>query len=133
MLASRPGLDSATHFDDSRNMDAKQAVAALGALAQDSRLAVFRLLVARGPDGFPAGEIATRLEIPGPTLSFHLKALAQADLLEVRREGRFLHYSANFARMGALVAFLTENCCGLAQSCDSACPPSPSETRRIAR
>jgi len=97
------------------------AVTALAALAQESRLSVYRLLVKRGPEGYPAGEIATRLGIPGPTLSFHLKELAQAGLVAARREGRYLHYSASFERMNGLVAYLTENCCGLGGACEPAC------------
>lgn len=94
-------------------------------MAQESRLAIFRLLVKRGPEGFPAGEIAERLGIAGPTLSFHLKALDHADLVLVRREGRFLYYSANFDRMNDLVSYLTENCCGLGTaSCAPACKPA---------
>jgi ArsR family transcriptional regulator, arsenate/arsenite/antimonite-responsive transcriptional repressor len=92
-------------------MKFKDPVEALGALAQDSRLAVYRLLVKRGPQGYPAGEIAERLDIPGPTLSFHLKALAQAKLVTMRKQSRFIYYSANFERMSGLVAYLTENCC----------------------
>ena len=82
-----------------------------------SRLAVFRLLVERGPAGYPAGEIGERLEIPGPTLSFHLKELAQAGLVTARKESRFVYYTANFEQMNALVAYLTENCCSLGVSC----------------
>jgi len=109
------------------------ALAALAALAQDSRLSLYRLLVKRGPEGYPAGEIAQRLGIPAPTLSFHLKELQQAGLVIPRREGRFLHYSANFDRMRDLVGFLTENCCGQAeQLCDSACKPINSSRRRTA-
>lgn len=83
----------------------------LASLAQPSRLAVFRLLVRRGPQGLPAGEIATRLKIAPATLSFHLKALAQAGLLRSRQEGRFVHYAPDFKAMRALVDYLTENCC----------------------
>ena len=101
------------------------AVAALAALAQDTRLAIYRLLVKRGPDGHAAGEIAARLDLPGATLSFHLKALTQAKLVEVRRSGRFLHYRANFARMNELVAYLTENCCSGASAADPCCAPTP--------
>lgn len=104
-------------------MNHKEAVTALAALAQESRLAVYRLLVKRGPDGFAAGEIADRLDIPGPTLSFHLKALAQAGLVTVRREGRFMYYAANFERMTGLVAYLTENCCSLGAACAPECAP----------
>lgn len=101
-----------------------QAVTALGALAQDSRLAVFRLLVERGPEGHPAGEIGERLGIPGPTLSFHLRTLVQAGLATTRRDGRFIYYAAAFDQMNALVAYLTENCCGQAATCTPACAPA---------
>jgi len=110
------------------------AIAALAALAQESRLAAYRLLVRRGPDGYAAGEIGERLEIPGPTLSFHLRELAQAGLVTVRRDGRFMYYTANFERMNALVAYLTEKCCSLGATCAPACTPSavPSRRRRSA-
>lgn len=93
-------------------MDTKTAVRSLAALAQDSRLEVFRLLVQAGPQGLPAGEIAEQLGIPPSTLSFHVKALSQAGLVESRQEGRFIFYSADFSAMNGLVAFLGENCCG---------------------
>ena len=93
-------------------MDAKAAVRSLAALAQDSRLEVFRLLVQAGPEGWPAGEIAERLDIPASTLSFHVKALSHAGLIESRQHGRFIYYSANFAAMNGLLVFLGENCCG---------------------
>jgi DNA-binding transcriptional ArsR family regulator len=106
-------------------MKANEAVAALGALAQESRLAVFRLLVKRGPRGYTPGELAERLEIPAPTLSFHLKELQRVGLVSVQREGRFLNYTANFPLMNELVGFLTENCCSLAvETCDTGCPPA---------
>lgn len=105
-------------------MNSNDAVKALGSLAQETRLTVYRLLVRRGPEGFAAGEIVEQLGIPGPTLSFHLKALASADLVTVRRQSRFLYYSANFERMNALVRYLTENCCSLGAVCDPACTPS---------
>jgi ArsR family transcriptional regulator, arsenate/arsenite/antimonite-responsive transcriptional repressor len=111
-------------------MDSNDVVEALGALAQDSRLAVYRLLVKRGPEGYPAGELGERLDIPGPTLSFHLKALAQADLVTTRKDGRFVYYRANFERMNALVAYLTENCCSLGSACDTACAPPRAARRR---
>jgi DNA-binding transcriptional ArsR family regulator len=114
-------------------MDHMVAVGALGALAQDSRLAIFRLLVKRGPEGHAAGDIGERLGIPGPTLSFHLRTLAQAGLVTPRREGRFIHYVAAFARMNALVAYLTENCCGRDSACAPACAPqapAPASRRR---
>jgi len=114
-------------------MKSANVVAALGALAQESRLAVFRLLVKRGPDGYSPGELAEKLQIPGPTLSFHLKELLRAELIASRREGRSLYYSANFDAMQALIEFLTDHCCSLAdQECDSACKPVASRAKRRA-
>ena len=93
-------------------MEIKSAVRALAALAQESRLEVYRLLVQAGPEGLPAGEIAARLDIPSSTLSFHVKTLAHAGLVGSRQDGRFIHYSADFSTMNDLLAFLGENCCG---------------------
>ncbi len=105
-------------------MKSKEASAALGALASESRLAVYRLLVKRGPQGCTPSELAERLDIAAPTLSFHLKGLVQAGLVVSRREARNLFYSPNFERMNALVGFLTESCCSLAdQACGSSCEP----------
>lgn len=98
------------------------AVPLLAALAQESRLAVFRLLVQRGPEGMPAGQIASHLGIAANTLSFHLKELSRVGLLQSRSQGRFVHYSADFALMRQLLVFLTQNCCqgqGCAESADS--------------
>jgi len=106
-------------------MDTKSAVRSLAALAQDSRLDVFRLLVQAGPDGLTAGEIADRLGIPASTLSFHVKALAQAGLVASRQESRFIYYSARFAAMNDLIAFLGENCCN-----GRACLPAATQGRR---
>jgi DNA-binding transcriptional ArsR family regulator len=92
-------------------MEAKQAVQALAALAQDTRLAVFRLLVEAGPAGMAAGEIATELDLPPATLSFHLAQLANAGLVRGRQDGRFIYYAPDFGAMNGLVGFLTENCC----------------------
>jgi DNA-binding transcriptional ArsR family regulator len=92
-------------------MTPSTAVAALAALAQETRLAVFRLLVQAGPTGLAAGEIGTQIGIPANTLSFHLKTLSQAGLLAARQEGRFIYYAAHYAAMDDLLAFLTENCC----------------------
>jgi ArsR family transcriptional regulator len=111
-------------------MDNKDVVGALAALAQDSRLAVYRLLVKRGPAGLVVGEIGEKLGIPGPTLSFHLKELAQAGLLTARKESRFVYYAANFERMNALIAYLTENCCGLDTACGPVCSPPPARRPR---
>lgn len=93
-------------------MDNKDAVAALAALAQTSRLAVFRALVELGPEGANPSDLAQSLDIPGNTLSFHLKTLSQADLITAEPSGRFIRYRANFDEMRALVDFLTRNCCG---------------------
>ena len=92
-------------------METNDAVPALAALAQETRLGIFRLLVEAGPTGLAAGEIGTELEIAPATLSFHLKELSRAGLAVARQDGRFIFYSANFETMGGLVAFLTENCC----------------------
>jgi ArsR family transcriptional regulator, arsenate/arsenite/antimonite-responsive transcriptional repressor len=101
-----------------------EAISALSALASEARLAVFRLLVKRGPEGYTPSELAERLALPAPTLSFHLKGLMQADLVLSRRDGRNLYYSPNFNQMNRLVGFLTENCCSLADSgCGPQCEP----------
>ncbi len=92
-------------------MENKAVVAALAALAQDSRLAVFRLLVQTGPDGLSAGKIAETLGIAPSSLSFHLKELSHANLVSSRQESRFVIYAANFQTMNELLGFLTENCC----------------------
>jgi ArsR family transcriptional regulator, arsenate/arsenite/antimonite-responsive transcriptional repressor len=102
-------------------METQHAIAALGALAQETRLAIFRLLVERGPEGLAAGAIGERLGVAATTLSFHLQQLMHADLIEQRRESRSLIYSAKFANMNALVGYLTENCCGGAVSCGPVC------------
>ncbi|MDE2448754.1 MAG: helix-turn-helix transcriptional regulator [Gammaproteobacteria bacterium] len=93
-------------------MESKTAVETLAALAQDSRLQVYRLLVQAGPEGMAASEIAEALVIPANTLSFHLKTLSHADLVHSRQKSRFVYYSTNYERMSALLGFLTENCCG---------------------
>jgi DNA-binding transcriptional ArsR family regulator len=113
-------------------MQTRQAIAALGSLAQETRLAIFRLLVRRGADGLPAGIIANRLGVPPATLSFHLTHLMHAGLIEQRRESRSLIYTANFDGMNALVGFLTENCC--VEDSDACSPrlgaPVPAATGR---
>lgn len=110
-------------------MENKTVIKALAALAQETRLAIFRLLVEHGPSGLTAGRIGKRLAIPPSTLSFHLKELDHAGLVAARQEGRFSIYSANFFTIGGLIGFLTENCCGAApQGCDTAC-----ETMNVAK
>ncbi|MFC5480883.1 ArsR/SmtB family transcription factor [Massilia suwonensis] len=107
-------------------MDTRSALAALAALAQESRLAVFRLLVQVGPAGMAASRIAEQLDIAPSSLSFHLKELSHAKLLDARQDGRFVIYSANVEAMNGLVGFLTENCCGgvpCVASAPNACAP----------
>src|ERR1700757_439105 len=93
-------------------MEKDQAVAALAALAQDNRLDVFRLLVQAGPDGLPAGQVASALGLAPNTLTFHFDRLRHAGLVTVRRAGRSMIYAARFDTMNGLIAYLTENCCG---------------------
>lgn len=120
-------------------MDTHDAVTALGALAQETRLGIFRLLVEAGPEGMPAGAIAESLGVAPATLSFHLKELSTAGLTHTRQEGRFVIYSADFECMAALMTFLTQNCCkGMPSDCLetmetalSRCCPAP--TKRSTR
>jgi DNA-binding transcriptional ArsR family regulator len=100
-------------------METKQAVQSLSALAQDTRLAIFRLLVQAGPEGRAAGQIGEKLDLAPATLSFHLAGLTRAGLARSRAEGRFVIYTADFQAMNALVGYLSENCCG-GNSCEPA-------------
>ena len=107
---------------------------ALAALAQETRLAIFRLLVEYARDGLTPGAIALKLKLPPATLSFHLKELANAGLIEDRRDGRFIWYRPDLAAMNGLIGYLTENCCRASggQACDTGCAPSackPASTR----
>jgi len=108
-------------------METESALNILTGLAQGTRLKIFRLLVEVGPEGLPAGEIATRLEIPGTTLSFHLKNMSQAGLIASERQGTSILYSADFDAMNGLVSYLTANCCG---GDLSACAPKRKATQR---
>lgn len=99
-------------------MDIKDAVKALAAIAHESRLTVYRLLVQAGPAGLPAGQLAEQTGIPPSSLSFHLKELVYADLLTSRQEGRFVIYAARFESMAELLSYLTDNCCG-GEPCDA--------------
>jgi DNA-binding transcriptional ArsR family regulator len=106
-------------------MKITDAVRALSALASPWRLDVYRLLVKRGPEGYTPSDLVGRLDLPAPTLSFHLKGLVQSGLVVGRREGRNIYYSPNFERMNGLVGFLTENCCSLGDATrGSTCQPS---------
>jgi len=104
-------------------MDTASVIAALGALAHEHRLAIYRLLVEAGPAGLPAGKIAERLGVPPSSLSFHTKGLVQAGLARQRRASRQLIYAADFAAMNDLVGYLTDNCCG-----GDACNPCSATT-----
>ena len=103
-------------------METKTVVTALAALAQDSRLAIFRTLVQAGPAGLAAGRIGELTVIAPSSLSFHLKELAHAGMVDAQQAGRFVIYTANFATMNALLGFLTENCCG-GNPCSPVCSP----------
>jgi ArsR family transcriptional regulator, arsenate/arsenite/antimonite-responsive transcriptional repressor len=111
-------------------METIDSVAALSALAQEHRLAVFRLLVQAGPQGLPAGQVADKLDLAPNTLTFHFDRLRAAGLVTVRREGRSMIYAARFETMNALIGFLTENCC---QGSPEKCGPAvcaPAKTKR---
>jgi DNA-binding transcriptional ArsR family regulator len=123
-------------------MEIKAAVIALAALAQETRLSIFRLLVEAGPEGMFAGRIGEALEIPGATLSFHLKELARAGLISSRQEKQFIYYATDFEVMAELMAFLTKNCCqGMPQKClvdvqtalQRCCPPKTKSKNRRSR
>ena len=106
-------------------MERSEVVTALGALAQDTRLDIFRLLIGNAPDGMSAGEIGDRLRLPPPTLSFHLNQLRFARLITSRRQGRSIIYFANLAVMNGLMAYLTDHCCG---GRPELCAPEPCAT-----
>ena len=111
-------------------MESARVIAALGALAHEHRLAVYRLLVARGPEGLPAGSIAARVGVVPSSLTFHLQNLQRAGLITQRREGRQLVYSTDFGIMNSVVTYLTENCCGDSAACIPCAPSSAARTRR---
>jgi DNA-binding transcriptional ArsR family regulator len=106
-------------------MNRARAVKSLAALAQETRLEAFRLLVQAGPGGLAAGGLAARLDISPPALSFHLRGLAHAGLVHSRQDGRFIYYSADYDAMRSLVGFLTENCCG-----GASCAPARASGRK---
>ncbi len=114
-MEASSGLTEILEFDNSGNMETNQqsvdTLSALSALAQEHRLAVFRLLVQTGPDGLPAGDIAEKLDIPSSSLSFHLSHLKQGGIVDVERQGRSQIYRADFAAMNRLITYLLENCC----------------------
>lgn len=105
-------------------MEQAQALAALGALSQETRLQLYRLLVTVGPDGLSAGNIAERLGVIPSSLSFHLTNLVHAGLITQRRVGRLMVYAAEYATMNGLLAYLSENCCGEGAACAPVCNPA---------
>lgn len=109
-------------------MDTKSVVTALAALAQESRLAIFRVLVQAGPEGLAAGRISGATNVAPSSLSFHLKGLLHAGLVDSRQEGRFVIYSAQYPAMDALVGYLTENCCGGVPCLE--CEPAPAAGKK---
>lgn len=112
-------------------MKTSEAVKSLAALAQDTRLAIFRFLVEVGPDGEFAGQIGEKLKLPPATLSFHLKELSHAGLIVSEQTGRFIRYAANYMAMDALIAYLTENCCaGQPELCQASCKPVAKKPKR---
>ena|ERR1700752_2279607 len=111
-------------------METTQAVAALAALAQEHRLAVFRLLVQAGPEGMSAGQVADAVDLAPNTLTFHFDRLRVAGLVTVRREGRSMIYAARYEAMNALLGFLTENCC---QGAPDKCAPAACAPKAVAR
>ena len=115
-------------------MDARLAVTSLAALAQESRLHIYRLLVEAGPSGLAVGEIGASVRVAPATLSFHLKELAHAGLVKSRQDGRFIRYSASFARMNRLLAYLTDNCCSRdGVACGTGCAPKRRARRDTTR
>jgi DNA-binding transcriptional ArsR family regulator len=120
------------HFDNDRIMKTKDVVTRLSALAQESRLAIFQLLLEHGPEGLPAGQIAEALDLAPATLSFHLKALASANLVEPRQDGRFMYYAVQFDAMNELVSYLTQSCCRVSGSeeCKTECAPQISVRKK---
>jgi len=111
-------------------MRSRQVIDALGALAHEHRLAIYRLLVTKGPEGLNAGAVADRVGLVPSSLTFHLQNLQRAGLISQRRDGRQLIYSADFGVMSALVGYLTENCCGGSADCAPCAPSSPARSRK---
>lgn len=105
-------------------METSKVLLALAALAQETRLAVYRLLLEHAPEGLPAGQVADRLQLLPASLSFHLKELTRAGLIGARQQGRFVWYTADIAAMNGLVLYLTENCCRSSAACVAACAPT---------
>ena len=114
-------------------MESKTAIRALGALAHESRLAIYRLLVQAGPAGMAVGAIGEKLDLAPATLSFHLAGLRHAGLVSERREGRTLYQSADFGTMDGLIGYLSENCCQGADCGVAGCAPATQTSKKVAR
>lgn len=114
-------------------MKTPEIIQALGALAHEHRLSTYRLLVAKGPEGLPAGTIAERLDLVPSSLTFHLQNLQRAGLITQRRDGRQLIYAADFQTMNDLVGYLTENCCAGSMECATQCAPARPATKTARR
>jgi DNA-binding transcriptional ArsR family regulator len=119
------GLTAIKHFYSWTIMETTNVLVALAALAQGTRLAVYRLLVEHAPEGLPAGQVAQLLGVAPASLSFHLKELARAGLIDPRQDGRFVWYSADLDAVNGVVRYLTENCCRSSVDCDPKCAPKP--------
>jgi DNA-binding transcriptional ArsR family regulator len=124
-------LTGPNSFDILTVVETSNALAALGALSQETRLAVYRLLIEHAPDGLPAGEIAAKLGIVPASLSFHLKSLSHAGLVASKQDGRFVWYRADLDAMNALVGYLTENCCRSSTACDARCAPGQPQRQPV--
>jgi DNA-binding transcriptional ArsR family regulator len=114
-----------------KTLETGMALMALAALAQESRLAVFRLLIEHSPDGLVAGAVAEKLSLAPATLSFHLKELARAGLISSSQVGRFIWYRADIVAMNRLIAYLTKNCCSGSAVCDPACAPTAATSQPV--
>ena len=112
-------------------MKTNEAIKALAALAQETRIGIYRLLVQQGREGMPASAIAEKLDLPNATFSFHVKELSQAGLVTARQSGRFIYYSANYSAMNDLVGYLTENCCS-GKECGVGSVPVKTSRRKTA-
>ena len=112
-------------------METSNVLTALAALAQETRLAVYRLLVEHAPEGVTAGKVAENLGLPPASLSFHLKELTHAGLIVPRQDGRFIWYSADLDAMNGVIAYLTENCCRSSAVCDPKCTPKPRQVAAV--
>ena len=121
-------LTADSYFHNTGNMETKHATRSLAALAHNSRLEIFRLLVQKGPEGMAASAIAEKVGLPNATLSFHIKGLTHAGLVSARQDGRFIYYAADYSAIDGLMGYLTENCCG-----GQSCTPRTIETKNRQR